>query len=306
MYILGIALLATTFSFAQDREVSGQEQSWDRLELPQDRSDDTLAPPAYGMTCITNGFTVYTSSNGGYVNGANGYGDIGISQRFPFDGSADVEGFLVWYGAIENVDNLTQYLGSLMDKNGTTVLGATSGTHTVSSIDTTSSGAMGWYPYMLSTPVTVTDTFFCQVAWQLGSDTVGVVSTVDACGENAYEIWSDGSLVAVNDASSWGLNIDLGVLALVNNLSYTGIFDENVADFGVYQNGTNLHVNGIAFDAIIKNVQLLDVSGRIIESWSIVDQWDNYTFDISGIPAGNYILSMNTSKGNYAQKFNLK
>lgn len=304
IYALGLAVMTVAFSFAQDRQVGDQVKNWDRMTEIQDRSDDTLAPPAYSQACVTNGFTLYSSNNGGYVNGVNGYGDIGFSQRFPLDGSADVEGFMVWYGAIENVDGGTQFQGSLMDKDGTTVLGAVGGPHTVTAIDTTSTGAAGWHTYTLSASVAVTDTFFCQVIWAMGSDTAGVVSTIDACGDDAYEIWSDGTLAKVS--ASWGIAIDLGVLALVNNLAITGIFDQSVANFGIYQNGTNLHVNGIDENALVNNVQIIDMSGRVVKTFAVVDQWDNYTFDISDINAGNYIISMMTSKGNFAQKFNLK
>lgn len=303
IYFLGLALLATTFSFAQ-KEVGSTEKTWERLELSDDRSEDTLSPASYMDACITNGFALYNSNNGGYVAGINGYGDIGAGQRYPFDGQADLTGVLVWYGAKESVDGMTQILCAVLDKNNN-VIGGSSGGHTVASIDTTTTGAAGWYEYTLASTVSLTDTFYVFVNWGGGSDTVGVVSTTDPCGNNSYEQWSDLSYNSIE--SAWGgLMIDLAMLPMVDNLEYTGIFDQEADKFGIYQNGTNLHVNGIAHDAIINNVIIHDISGRVIKAFPIVDQWDNYTFDVSDIPAGNYIISFNSSKGKLAQKFNLR
>ncbi|UKN02661.1 T9SS type A sorting domain-containing protein [Paracrocinitomix mangrovi] len=303
IYVLGIALCATTFSFAQEKQAGQMEKSWERMELSGDRSEDTLSPPSFSDACINNGFGLYSSTNGGYVNGTNGYGDIGAGQMFPLDGQATVEGYMAWYGAIENNGGATQILGSIMDKNGN-VLGGTLAAHTVASVDTTAAGAAGWYTYTFSSAVAVTDTFICMTAWSAGADTLGFVSTVTPCGGFAYETWSDGTVADV--ASSWGITVDLGFLALVNNLEYTGIFDTEAADFGVYQNGTNLHVNGINIDAFIQEVMIVDMAGRTIKTWPIADQWDNYTFDISNVPAGNYVIALKSNKGHYAQKFNLK
>lgn len=304
IYLLGLSVAVTAFAFAQNREVIGQEKNWERLELSQDRSEDTLSPASMNDPCILNGFTLYTSGDG-YVAGMNDYGDIGKGQLYPLNGSADVVGALVWYGAIVEGDGNTQITCEVRDGSGANAQG-TSTAHGVSDIDTTAAGANGFYSYTFSSTVAVSADFMIFVNWSGGTDTVGIVSTISPCGDGAYEEWSDNSIYAFNDGSSWGLDVDLQMLPLVNNLGYTGIFDSEKEGFGVYQNGSNIHVNNISFDATVQKINLYDLQGRIVKEWSITEQWDNYTFDVSTVPAGNYILSMNTSLGNYAQKFNLK
>ena len=303
IYFLGLALLCTTFSFAQDRTVGEEVNHWERMELSQDRSEDTLRPASYNDPCITNGFSLYSSTNGGYVNGMNGYGDTGAGQMVPLDGQADITGVLVWYGAKESVDGNTQITCSVLDKNGGNPQGSST-PHGVAAIDTTAGGAAGWYEYTLSTTVSVTDTFIVMCNWLLGSDTVGVVSTVDPCGGFAYETWSDASVNPVS--ASWGIDIDNAMLPMVDNLEYTGIFDTEAESFGVFQNGNTLNINGIATDAVIKTITIYDLSGRTVKEWPITDQWDNYSFDVSDINFGNYIIALRTTKGSFAQKFNLK
>ena len=95
IYLLGLSVAVTAFTFAQNREVIGQEKNWERLELSQDRSEDTLSPASMNDPCILNGFTLYTSGDG-YVAGMNDYGDIGKGQLYPLNGSADVVGALVF------------------------------------------------------------------------------------------------------------------------------------------------------------------------------------------------------------------
>lgn len=303
--MLGLALTATCFTFGQDRANSGEVNHWNESTYEVTRSDDTLSPPSFSDACIANGFTLVGSAGSGYISGTNDYGDIGKGQRFPFDGSAEIEGFLVWYGAIQNEDNMTQYVGSVTDKDGTTVLANTS-PHTISAIDTTSAGAAGWHPYTFSSAVTVTDTFYTWVAWQLGTDTMGIVHTVDPCGSNAYEIWGDGSIYAMNDASSWGSNIDLSIIVLVNNISFTGIFDQDAVEYGMFTDGTNLFVNAVSDDVTMETITIHDMSGRVIKEFTVNFQTSNYTFDVSDIPTGNYLVSINSSRGGYAQKIHIQ
>lgn len=305
IYVLGLALLGAMTSFAQDRTVGGAEVSYDRFEL-QDRSEDTLSPSGVASGGCGSGYTLYLSDNSGYMFGTNGYNDVSKGQQFPLDGSCQVEGAMIWYGAKEKSGGTTALVTTVVDKDQSTIL-ATSQSITVDDIDTTAAGANGFVVYTFTTPVTVTDTFYIMTTVDApastNADTVGIVTTIDGCGGLAYELWNDGTFISISDA--WTSDVDGVILALVNNLWYTGIFDEEKVDFGVYSANNNLYLNGINDDVLVNSVNLYDMSGRVVKTFTVQDQFESYVFDISDVTSGNYVLSLNTSIGTFGQKFNV-
>ena len=301
IYILGLTLLTASLSFGQ-KQVGEAVQTWDRLPDFGERSEDTLNPASFADACITGGLALYSVTGGGYVGGMNTYGDVAKGQKFTLNGQASVVGAQVLYGAIEVVGGATMVTAGLYDNNQALLTGATP--HGVSAIDTTAGGAAGLYSYSF-TSTAVTNDFYIMVGWALGDDTLGITSTVDPCGNDSYEIWSDASWNDIETAWS-GLQIDFVITALVDDLGYTGIFDVTAPEFGIYQADDNLILNSISEDVMMKSVSIYDMSGRMVKTFPIADQYSNFSFDISDVNAGNYIVSINSSNGPLSQKMNIK
>lgn len=299
-----VALLSLTAVNAQNKITGETVATWDRIEMQDDRSEDTLVTANFASNCGT-GYGLVGSANGGYVVGTNGYGDVGKGQFYSLAGSASVVGAYVWYGAKKSVDGTSSFVATILDVNKAII--GTSNTKTLADIDTTAAGASGWTEYTFATPVAVTGDFYAFVSVD-GMDTVGIVSTVSPCGGDAYEIWNDATFIAINDAGAWGATstIDLGILPLVNNLGFTGLFDSEAAEFGVYTNDNSLVLNAISDDVIVNVVTIFDMNGKAVKTISVTDQFETYTFDISDIITGTYIVSLNTNKGTLGQKINIK
>jgi hypothetical protein len=300
-YILALAVLAGGITFAQ-KQATEAVNTWDRLPENFDRSEDTLNPASFSDACIGNGFALYGATGGGYVTGANSYGDVAKGQLFTLNGQATVVGAQVLYGEIDVQGGATMVTAGLYDDSQSLLTAATP--HAVSAIDTTSSGDDGLYNYTF-TGTAVTNDFYIMVGWALGDDTLGIVSTTDPCGNGSYEIWSDASWNDIETAWN-GLMIDMVITALVDDLEYTGIFDIEAPEFGIYQSNDQLVLNSISEDVIMNSVSIYDMNGKIVKTFPTPDQFDNFSFDISDVNAGNYIITINSSMGNLSQKMNLK
>jgi hypothetical protein len=303
IYILALAVMAGGITFAQ-KQVGEIEKTVDRLPTDFDRSEDTLNPASFSDACIGNGLALYgvAAPESGYLGGTNTYGDVGKGQKFTLNGQATVVGAQVVYGAIEVVGGATMVTATLHDDAQALLTSATP--HGVSAIDTTAGGAAGLYNYAF-TGTPVTNDFYIMVGWALGDDTLGILSTTDPCGNDSYEVWSDLSFNDVETAWS-GLMIDFIITALVDDLEFTGLFDIEAKEFGIYQSDNNLILNSISEDVIMKSVSVYDMSGKMIKTFPTPDQFDNFSFDISDVNAGNYIVTIDSNYGPLSQKMNLK
>jgi hypothetical protein len=300
IYILGLTLLTVSLSFGQ-KQAGEAVQTWDRLPDFGERSEDTLNPASFSDACITGGLTLYGSTTGGYVTGTNAYGDVAKGQKFTLNGQATIVGAQVLYGAIDIQGGATMVTAGLYDDAQALLVAATP--HSVSAIDTTAAGAAGLYNYTF-TGTAVTNDFYIMVGWALGDDTLGIVSTTDPCGNDSWEIWSDASW---NDIpTAWGVSIDLVITALVDDLEYTGIFDVTAPEFGIYQSDNNLILNSISEDVTMKSVSIYDMAGRMVKTFPIGAQYSNFSFDISDVNAGNYIVTIDSNNGPLSQKMNIK
>lgn len=302
IYLLSLTLLVGSLSFGQ-KQVGNVEKTWDRIPASFDRSEDTLNPASFNLACIANGLSLYgvAAPASGYLAGPNTYGDVAKGQKFILNGNANVVGAQVLYGVIEGGNGQTMITAALYNSAQTLLTAATP--HNISGIDTTAAGAAGLKDYTFTSTAVSAD-FYVMVGWLGGTDTFGIVSTTDPCGVDGWEIWSDASW---NDIpTAWGADLDLIITALVDDLSYTGIFDTKVENFGVYQADNNLVLTAISEDVYVNEVAIHDMAGRLVKTFPVPAQLSNLSFDISDVNAGNYIIGLRTSNGNFSQKVNIK
>lgn len=185
---------------------------------------DTLVPPSLDVAGAT--LTVYSTQQGGYVVGANGYGDAAKVQVFSNTESTMVEQLLFIFGAKEgNGSSVVHARVYALDGTGTastgpatnapgTVLGNTD--LTVDQCDTTDLTVVTFSP-----AVAVSGDFGVgiDVADLAAGTYVGLASTADAAAgavpDNNWELWSDGAWYTLTAA--WPLTFDIAVYAVIGD-----------------------------------------------------------------------------------------
>ncbi len=164
---------------------------------------------------------LYTSSNGGYVAGPNGYGDLGKYQRFDLDEAGTLEGAGLYFGAAVITGTADEITLVVREGTGTGELDAPgallhSQTFTTADIVSFENPLL----FTFTSPVSVPQNFFIGIEWGAGvDDEFGLYSDNDGEGEMAYrawEKWSDNSYYAFKSASAWDLDLDLFVHAEVS------------------------------------------------------------------------------------------
>ena len=269
---------------------------------------DTLNYPLSGTA------TLYTSINGGYVLGNNGYGDLAKAQYFTLPSGYDnLTALFFWFGVVKDGGNGTQVTFKVWDENNGT-LGNVLGTATVSLSDIKDNFDNNYMTAILfDPPINLTGDFFAGVILPTGSgDTLALVSNTDgdATPPNvAWEQFSDGSWYAVNDQSSWGINIAAGIFAVVcPEVNDIEIFDNNKA-LSVYPNPSNgrLEIKYISEYRGDLTFKIVSVDGKVVyeenirKSTTIMEK----KLDID-IPDGVYSLMISTDADVITHKIIIK
>ncbi len=187
---------------------------------------DTLMPASF----VGGTPTLYTAS-GGYVCGANGYGDEGKAQYFSTEGAMHtVEGVMLWIGAQTHetgnlVINVYDIDGQLP---GTAISSDTIPFAQVTDTEDNEPGDF-WFSHLFTKPVTVIGDYFVGVEFTGITSGFGLISTSEGDGgKDAYELWSDGGgWYSFLSASSWGLDIDQAIFPMVGivNVPEVSIYD---------------------------------------------------------------------------------
>jgi hypothetical protein len=178
---------------------------------------DTLAPNGF-FNC---NLVVYTSTNGGYVAGTNGYGDLEKVEYYKYAGGGSITEMLIFFVAKTQAANPGNVTGLVYDVAANGQPGNVLGTTTVpmAGIDTT--GALT--SFVFSPSISVGDSFFVGIRMSTTpGDTVGIVTTDDGClpTTNAWELWSDGTTwTRFDDPSSWQLVSDMGIFPVITSPS---------------------------------------------------------------------------------------
>lgn len=286
IYFLGLALLAGSFSFAQN---------------------DTLTTHFVGSP------TLYGSQGGGFVSGNNNYGDLSKMQLFDatygVSGAGTISSVLLWVPAKE--DN-----GGSMDvkiwEDNAGAPGTELGSVTVSlaSIDTTVSGIQligGMTPYNVvatfgsAINIPAGNTFWAGVVLPTTSgDTVGIASTTDGDFTDAIthtgEYWNDMSFHTFGDPGNWGLDIALAVFPAVNFTGSGAGIEENDFSMTMYPNPTNGMLNFNFENNEADIIVISDMSGKTVET-VMVNSAMNVEADFSHLAGGTYMIEVKDASG---------
>jgi len=252
------------------------------------------------------------SSNGGYISGGNGYGDVEKAQFISTADSGTVFSVLALIagkqGGINEEFRAFMYGGSLT----TAPLGLpldTSGPVTYDNIDTT--GLFTTFTFI--NPTNFIGGFFLSLEVENNGAFIGIAHTDDNCGGNsAWERWNSGSWFPMNSTESWGIDISLYLYAEVSAL-FLSIDNTNLILRGSEKVVPNpVNSEAILMYSLIKSsdisVQIYSVSGKLIDSYKPGYQpsgLNQLALNTSALNPGMYIYSIATEMGVRNGKFSV-
>ncbi|MEM6269895.1 MAG: PKD domain-containing protein [Bacteroidota bacterium] len=201
------------------------------------------------FTNISGNAALFTSPNGGFVAGHNGFLDSAKAERFNLPGPFAFNEALYFFGSKESpTPNTSRIIATVWDATGTGgTPGAVLATQDVffSQIDTSGALTSVTFPNTISTNGNFYVGF--QLIYQPG-DTVGLVTnsqgqTVPA---TAWELFSGGTTwVPFDDTLSWGLQVSLGIFVVQ---AVEADFNQSASGLTANFTDQSLGANGWAWD----------------------------------------------------------
>lgn len=331
IYTLAVLFAAAVTVNAQRGSVVGPALNYGTTSSQQVLSMppyDTLGGPSWATGTATP--TIYNSTGGGYVCGTNGYGDIQKAQVFPNTTPLFVVGAIYWfaakeYGSGQSTSHITYKVyncnGAGTDGGGNSVMTApgtvlASMDQDVASLDTGTMYSTGANIWMLSSPVATSSDF--AIGWSMAGlaagDTVGLVSSTDGDAGGAdlsWEEWSDNTWHSFLDPNNWNLDLDMFILAIVDqnvgvNEYYHGMkMSQNYPNPAVGSTTISYELE-TASENVVLNVY--DMTGKLVKT---VDQGNQaagaytVTLDVNEFPAGDYIFSLSANGTDLTKKMTI-
>lgn len=179
--------------------------------------DLILSDPVNNAT----GYQLFASTNGGFLIGTNGYGDLEKGICYIPPGPGVVTEVWVNFGAKEKVGPADTYQARIYNDANANNLpdGASIGTttFTTDSVDTSNA----WTIIKFGTPVPISGGFCIgiEVDNVTNNDTLGIVHNKAGDGKGlkkSWERWSDNTLKPINDPLTWELDADAIILPVIN------------------------------------------------------------------------------------------
>lgn len=256
------------------------------------------------------------STNGGFVAGTNGYGDLEKAQRIATNTVGKIHSVLVAFGAkkiVGTADDYNVFIYNVNAANGAPAGNSVATSANVSSnnIDTTGQFTKFSFP----TPINYSGPFFASVEVSGGTrnDTLGIFHTGGNCGDgSAWEKWDTGQWYAFKDPQAWGPNVDV-VLYIFVEVEKTGnIGLDN--EFLLTKNSVKVYPNP-AHDiltvsySLSKNAKaqfaIHDLTGRTVLTEELNAPYNGLNaknIRIGHLPAGVYTYTVRTNSESVSGK----
>ncbi len=240
--------------------------------------------------------TIYGSSNGGYVSGNNGYGDLAKADYFSgFTSGWTISEAFIYFGVATG--SSSQVPVKIWNDNGTggapnTVLGTVN-----VPLSTIVSDVTAQQPTYVTftTPVAIDGSFFVGVTLPtVAGDSVAIVTNTDGDTNpgTAWEQFDTGVWYAFSDATnSWGMNMQLAIWPLVCNPTNVSTSAAN-NHISMYPNPAyddlNLYFGNYQGDV---DIVIFDILGKEIMRYSgEVNNTSAMKIDISDLRSGIYMI----------------
>lgn len=318
LYFFAAIFSLSTAAFAQKAHLPGQPVTGFQ---PSNSASEAVTPTDTLWGNFFNGSpTIYSSANGGYVVGVNGYDDLAKAQAFiTTSGAYAVEGALVWFGAKEitsgNANSKVTVKYYNMNGTGSTTAGTgqpAPGT-AVSSVDLlmtdidTTMGNINAITF--AAPIAVAGDYAVGVdlSTVAAGDTTGIVSTADGDAggsELSWEKWSDNSWHTMFEA--WPLDIDFAIFPVVD-MNAAGVAEMGFTNgIKLGQNQPNPFNNTSVISYELENnsdvtLVIYDLAGKMIKTVEAGSQMaGKHSIEINAdeLAAGTYYYVLKTSKTN--------
>jgi len=250
---------------------------------------------------------MYTSPNGGYAFGNNGYGDKVKAQTYTHESSFVLRSVLFKFGDVvfESGDSTSVIRVNIYDNHG---FGITSFGSSDSIAPDSVLGFVDIPVYDLFDDGSLTnvefdsDTIVIFSKFSVGidlthlanGDTVGLLSTTDgdAMGSiNAWELTANNSWFTVEESAfSWGLDVDFAIFPVIDENDPARVIEQTLPEISLFPNpcANVLMVHGI--ECIDCQILVYDPVGRLVAMQQF--EGGSKPIDVSGLHSGIYILTV--------------
>lgn len=258
---------------------------------------------------------LYTSPNGGYAFGNNGYNDLVKAQVFTNDNSfvlreAQFKLGVAEFGSTDSTSSLVVNLYRI-GAAGINIFGALDSiapdeiiaTDTLPVYDLEAGGMLTTTNFNGETLVFYPNDRFAvgiDLSQMTVGDTVALYSTTDedAGGTgNAWELTADSNWVAIaQDAFGWGLDVDLAIFVAIDENDPASVQDYQESEWNIYPNPVNdvfLISNGFIGNGDFSIRIFNSIGQEVYFNTSVIGS--KSLFDISQFKAGVYLVQLENS-----------
>lgn len=316
-------------AFAQER-ISIQGEKFETSHIFA--KNDTLAPPSFATAAS---FTTYIAiedgtTDTGYVNGTNYYGDYSKVQQFQVDVPYNIFGALAWISNVEGTGGSLKFQVWNSNGSGTALSGTVNyapgtvlGTMSVPIEDLTfgPSFPADAHTFMFNSPIWAPQDYYIGMNFQsllpFPQNNLGIVSSTSGSAgmmELAWEQWSNNAWYSLQGAGwdNGAMDVDLMIFPIVDMTS--SVQDNFISGMiaNIFPNPTS-DVATIEFNLKNKaenvNIMVLDINGKLISSYELGAQnagVNSFSFDVSNFAAGSYFYTIQADRNRFAKVFIVK
>lgn len=263
---------------------------------------------------------LYTSPNGGYAFGNNGYGDKAKAQSYTYQDPLLLKEVLLLFGDVifASGDSSSTVRVNVYDNvgQGVTSIGISDSIAPdgiLASIDLAVHELLddGNFTHadFAGIMLEVDERFSVGIDLTMLSvgDTVGLMSTTDgdAAGSfNAWELAANDTWFTIEDPTfSWGLDVDLAIFPVFENPNGVSEFPEEVP-WSIYPNPSIESVRVSMNNSDSWQLTVRDVLGKQVYSDYFIGR--SHTFDVNNLENGVYLISVTNSDRTSTQRLIVK
>ncbi len=332
-----VLVFGTSVLKAQNRKARAEKSNF-KLEVSSPSLKTANVVDTLWLMHVIQNAVIYTSLNGGYVAGHNGWGDTQKAQKFynpsPTQ-SLKVLGAMYWFaGKKQTSGNNNSFVYAWVSDTTGTGTDSTHGTTSapganfittkrivIANIDTSLNGAGGFFPVSFDSNYVVgpQKAFFVGLGLDstAAGDTVGLVMSKDSVGltpvpDLSWEKWNTGQWFSILKA--WKTNSDIAIFPIVEYFLPTNLNalpTLNGLGFLPYPNPATNVVNiryEIPFAGKVK-FEIYNTNGQILKTFDLGQKAQGThttSLDISELNQGTYFLGIDLAGKKIFQKLQVK
>ena len=261
---------------------------------------DTLNFPLEGIYTV-----YYITPNGGYICGTNLFNDLAKANYFSVTEPLKISGLLVDF-VIATGGNPELALNIWNNNGNGGVPGNILASKTVPMNTIKSNIANNMMTFVaFDPPLSINHPFYAGFMLPTATgDTLVVWSNEDGDTNpgTAWDMWEDGSWVAISNAISWERNISMAIHPVVEY--QTGIKDNRISEhIAVFPNPANGKLSlDLSKFPTAKGIEFMNMDGSAAGHFPVTGAPGLMEIDLSAYPAGVYLIRIEGATGTAIQK----